>query len=139
MVDLMGQKVRMARLSQFTIKKIEPIDNSNYVKMTLQSAKDGYQYFLEVTFKNTYVAGDIDGKKENYYGFLFGEGTAGKNISSKNMQLIRQGRLAKGFTMAEVRLAIGDPIKTVKSKNGITTWYYKNGNVVKFGKNGRKI
>ena len=139
MIDLMGQKVRVPRLSQFTIKKIEPIDNSTYVKMSLQSAKDGYQYIMEVTFKNTYVAGDIDGKKENYYGFLFGEGAAGKNVSAKNMQLIRQGRIAKGFSKEEVRLAIGDPIKVVKNKNGITAWYYKNGNVVKFGKNGRKI
>lgn len=138
MVNPMGLNVSIPRLSQFTIKKIEAQDGPK-MKVTLQSAKDGYQYVKEVAFKNTNVAGDIDGKKEDYYGFLFGEGSPTKGISAKHMEMIHRGRIAKGFTKNEVRMAMGEPNSKVKNSNGITVWKYNNGSVVKFNKSGRVI
>ena len=129
MENMMGENVNIPRLSQFTIKKIEAIDNTNYVKMSLQSSKDGYQYVKHVTFKNESVIGDIDGNKEDYYKYLFAEGTVGKGVSAKNMELIRKGRLAKGFTKNEVKLALGEPQRRA-TVGGNTVWYYNNGNVV---------
>ena len=138
MENMMGENVNIPRLSQFTIKKIEAIDNTNYVKMSLQSSKDGYQYVKHVTFKNESVIGDIDGNKEDYYKYLFAEGTVGKGVSAKNMELIRKGRLAKGFTKNEVKLALGEPQRRA-TVGGNTVWYYSNGNVVKFNSKGRVI
>ena len=139
MTDLMGMQVSIPRLSQFTIKKVEPTKDPDYMKLTLQSATDGYQYAKDVKFRNTNVAGDIDGEKEDYYKFLLGEGSPAKDIPAKHMEMIRRGRIAKGFTMKEVRLAMGEPNRKAKNSNGITVWSYNNGSVVKFNKSGRVI
>lgn len=139
MTDYMGMQVSIPRLSQFTIKKIEADNDPNRMKVTLQSSKDGYQYVKSVAFKNTSVIGDIDGQKEDYYNYLFGEGSPAKGISASHLNMIQHGRIAKGFTMKEVRLAMGEPNRKVKNSNGVVVWKYNNGSVVKFNKNGRVI
>lgn len=139
MTNHLGLNVTVPRLSNFTIKKVEAQVTSNYVRLSLQSASDGYQYTKDVTFKNDNVAGDIDGYKEDYYNYLFGDGHPGKNIPASHMQLIQKGKVARGFTKEEVRLAKGKPRSEAKNSKGIVVWTYSNGSVVRFNKNGRVI
>lgn len=79
MENTAGEKVTIVRLSSFEIQKIMPRTGSNYVKMELKSVKSGEVYTKEVTFVNDDVAGDLDGYKEDYYGYIFAEGNPSKN------------------------------------------------------------
>ena len=86
-----GESVSMPKNSQFTIKKIMPIDNSPYVNMTLKSAKDGFEYTKRVSFTNTQVTGDIDGRREDYFDYLFKKGVVTvKHKVVKKMQRKRR-------------------------------------------------
>lgn len=97
-------------MSSFTIEKILAQDNTNYVMMTLKSTANGAIYAKRVTFVNANVAGDIDGYKEDYFHYLFGQGSAGLNkVPASHRNLIQQGRVAAGFTKEEVRMAKGIP------------------------------
>jgi len=68
-----GEKVKIARNSQFIIKSIEAQNDTKYVKMTLEGVTSKKNYYKQVTFKNDNVAGDIDGYKEDYYFYLFSD------------------------------------------------------------------
>jgi hypothetical protein len=71
------------------------------------------------------VTGDIDGQREDYYGYLFIEGRPNFNgVSDANRELIHQGRIRKGFTMNEVRMALGEPTHTASSSSGQVDWIY---------------
>ncbi|MDE6353554.1 MAG: hypothetical protein K2L56_00605 [Prevotella sp.] len=140
MVNAEGENVRIARMSSFTIDKILAQDNTNYVMMTLKSAATGAVYTKRVTFVNANVAGDIDGYKEDYFHYLFGQGSAGLNkVPASHRKMIQQGRVAAGFTKEEVRMAKGEPNRTAASSNGRVDWIYNNGTIVKFNSAGKVI
>lgn len=91
-----GEQVRIARLSSFTIVRIQPQSNTNYVKMTLKSLSSGNEYTKQVTFVNDNVTGDIDGYKEDYYNYLFNAGTANlSKIPAERRKKIQMGKVEK--------------------------------------------
>jgi hypothetical protein len=145
MDDAQGQKVQVNRLSSFVIKKIKAQSNSKYVTMTLKGATSGAEYTKQVTFVNDNVAGDIDGYKEDYYSYLFGDGDVPglKNLPPARRKLIQEGKVQNGFTKAEVRLAYGEPTKTATQSNGRADWVYNEEGsprrIVQFSKAGRVI
>lgn len=133
-----GEKVAVARLSSFKIEKVQPQSNTNYCKLTLKSLTTGAIYTKQVTFVNENVAGDIDGMKEDYYSYLFGNGASMANVPKAHRQLIQQGKVGVGYTKAEVRLAKGEPNRTAASSNGGEDWIYTDlGQIVKFNKAGK--
>lgn len=136
MQNASGDEVNIIRLSGFRIVQVRPKAGSKRVTMTLKSTKTGELYTKDVAIANESVIGDIDGQREDYYAFLFGEGDVWKryNVSAAHRELIRQGRVAKGFTAAEVQLAKGKPRRKVKSGSGRMDWIYGNGQIVKFNK-----
>ena len=72
------------------------------------------------------VTGDIDGKKEDYFGYLFAMGAGIKRETSQAARAaIRQGRVIVGMTEDEVRLALGEPDNTALGENGRFDWIYK--------------
>lgn len=140
MTNAEDKNVRIARMSSFTIEKILAQDNTNYVKMTLKSTASGAVYTKRVTFVNENVAGDIDGYKEDYFHYLFGQGSAGLNkVPASHRKMIQQGRVAAGFTKEEVRMAKGEPNRTASASNGRVDWIYNNGTIVKFNSAGKVI
>lgn len=135
-----GRQVNIVRLSSFVIEGIQSQNNTNYVKMTLKSVSTGALYTKQVTFVNDNVAGDIDGYKEDYYGYLFGTGASGLNkVPAEHRKLIQQGRVAAGFTKNEVSMALGEPDKKASAGNGRTDWIYDNGVIVKFSAAGKVL
>lgn len=136
-----GETVNILRYSTFEIVRVRPTTGSNYVDMTVKSTRTGETFTKRMTFQNENVAGDIDGYKEDYYGYLFLEGSPDmKGISAAHRKLIEQGKVVKGFTKREVKLAIGNPDKNAGSSSGRTDWIYSNaGVIIKFGTNGRVV
>lgn len=140
MTDAAGQSVKIARLSSFTIEKVQAQSNTNYVILTLKGANSGAVYTKQVTFVNDNVAGDIDGYKEDYFNYLFGTGSAGlSKIPAAHRKMIQQGKVGPGYTKEEVRMAKGEPDKTASAANGRTDWIYNNGTIVKFNSAGKVI
>lgn len=135
-----GKKVDVARLSSFKIEKVQSTSNSNYCKLTLKSLASGAVFTKMVTFVNENVAGDIDGMKEDYYPYLFGNGKGMGNIPQAHRAMIQQGKVGVGYTKAEVRMAKGEPNRTAASSNGAEDWIYTElGQIVKFSKAGKVL
>ena len=67
--------VTMAKETTFRIDGMRPVRNSRYVTLTLSETVTGRLYTKNVTFNNENVTGDIDGQKEDYFGYLFSEGS----------------------------------------------------------------
>lgn len=141
MLNAKQESVNVLRYSTFEIVRVRPTTGSNYVEMTLKSTRTGETFTKRVTFENENVAGDIDGYKEDYFGYLFLDGAPNmKGISKAHRALIEQGKVAKGFTKREVEMAIGKPDKNAGSNSGRTDWIYSyTGTIIKFDKNGRVI
>ena len=134
-----GEKVSIARLSSFKIEKVQAQSNTNYCKLTLKSSS-GAIYYKQVTFVNENVAGDIDGMKEDYYPYLFGNGKGASGIPAAHMQRIQKGQVGVGYTKEEVRLAKGEPNRTASSSSGREDWIYTDlGQIVKFDKAGKVL
>ena len=121
------RKVRVPRMSEFTIERLLPLRNSSYVTLTLQETESRRIYYKDVTFDHVDdVTGDIDGKKEDYFGYLFAMGAGIKRETSQAARAaIRQGRVIVGMTEDEVRLALGEPDNTALGDNGRFDWIYK--------------
>lgn len=135
-----GEMVAVARLSSFKIEKVQPQSNTNYCKLTLKSLTTGAVYIKQVTFVNENVAGDIDGMQEDYYPYLFGNGTSMANVPKAHRKMIQQGKVGVGYTKAEVRLAKGEPNRTAASSNGAEDWIYTDlGQIVKFNRAGKVL
>lgn len=120
------RKVKVPRLMEFVIDAISPHTTDNYVTMTLTEAESRRVYTKDVTFTNEDVTGDIDGKREDYFGYLFGIGEGKlRNSTPETRAMIRQGRVAVGMTDEEVELALGEPDNIVEAGNGRVDWIYK--------------
>lgn len=137
--------LKVPRLTAFTIENVVPKKNSSYVTLTLQETESRRIYFKEVTFSNVdNVTGDIDGRREDYFGYLFAMG-AGKarNTTQAARAAIRKGRVILHMTEDEVTMAVGEPNQIVESSNGRHDWIYNRSNgkllIVKFDGNGTVI
>jgi len=122
--------LNVPRQTTFSIENLAPKQNSSYVTLTLKDQETRRVYFKDVTFTNTdNVAGDIDGVREDYFGYLFamGEGKARKT-SQATREAIRQGRVILNMSEDEVLMAVGDPEKTIEGDNGVHRWLYPRSN-----------
>ncbi|MGN0222148.1 MAG: hypothetical protein ACI4BA_08530 [Prevotella sp.] len=133
-----GTETSVDRLTSFTVHNMTAVANGSRVRVTLNNIEDGTQLTKEVIMTNKSIIGDIDGQREDYFNYLFGEGDIweGKKISAEHRTLIRQGKVEKGFTQKEVLMSKGNPQRRYKSRNGQTHWVYENGLIVKFNRQG---
>ena len=137
--------LKVPRMTAFTIEAIMPKTNSHYVTLTLKETESRRIYFKDVTFENTdNVAGDIDGHREDYFGYLFamGQGRA-RQTSQAARAAIRQGRVILSMSEDEVAMAMGEPDSTSEGTNGQYNWIYKRSGgkllVVSFDATGKVI
>ena len=137
--------LKVPRLTTFTIENVAPKNNSDYVTLTLKESESRRMYFKDVTFKNIdNVTGDIDGNREDYFGYLFamGEGKA-RQTTQATRAAIRQGRVILNMTEDEVIMAMGEPNQTAESSNGRYDWIYNRSNgkllIVNFDGSGKVI
>ena len=137
--------LKVPRMTSFTIENILPKRNSQYVTLTLKEFESRRIYFKDVTFTNVdNVTGDIDGRREDFFGYLFAMG-AGKarNTTQAARAAIREGRVILRMTEDEVTLAMGEPARTVEGTNGRHDWIYNRSNgkllVVQFDASGTVI
>jgi hypothetical protein len=117
------QTVSVVRLSTFTIKDIYRLGDSNTVTLTLKGEKTGETYTKEVSLNNSRVNGSEEVLDE-----LFVEGDPEKieGIDKKNLPLIQQQKVKKGFTEAEVRLALGEPTDVSRITADHYQWLYQS-------------
>ena len=128
MADSTGVEKSIQRMSRFTVKKIRAKVGTTYVKMTLAD-RTGKTWTKDVTFVQEDVAGDIDGRKEDYYFKLFttADLSKTKDVRESNMKYISKHIVRPGFTEAEVRLALGDPDgRGSAAKGAVYSWTYKS-------------
>lgn len=135
--------VKVPKLMEFRIDGMAPVRNSNYVTLTLTETETGRIYSKDVTFVNQNVPGDVDGQKEDYFGYLFGFGEGRmRNTSAATRTMIREGRVGIGMTEEEVEMAVGEPESKAESSDGRYEWTYKRTKswlIVQFGKSGKVI
>ena len=141
--DGKDRTVKVPKLTSFTVERIQSNGSSPYVTLALKELDSRRDYFLDVTFKQLDdVTGDIDGKKENYFGYLFAMGQGKSNVTtSAGRAGIRQGRVMQGMTSDEVILAMGEePGQRIDGTGGRFDWKYPRSQgktlVVHFGRNG---
>ena len=142
MTNEKGNKVNILRLSSFKIQAIRGMNGSKYMKLTLKSIKTGEVFYKDVTFEHDdNVTGDIDGRREDYFDYLFKSGSINfSKYPASHVTAMQQGKAIKGMTKECVLLAKGDPDRTVKDRNGREDWIYaREGVVVKFDKNGKVL
>ena len=128
MIDALGNEKSVKRITPFYIERIAAKLGTNYVTLFL-SDKDGNKWKKDVTFEQKSVAGDVDGKKEDYFFYLFAEGDTRyiRDVREENMESIRKGFVRAGFTEAEVRLALGEPDGIGTASHGtVYTWTYSS-------------
>ena len=135
--------VKVPKLTGFRIDGMAPVHSSNYVTLTLTETETGRIYSKDVTFVSENVAGDIDGQKEDYFGYLFGFGEGSlRSTSAATRTMIREGRVGMGMTEEEVEMAVGEPDSKAESSDGRYEWIYKRTNswlIVQFGKQGKVV
>ena len=124
------RELNVPRLTSFTIEALSPIPNSQYVTLTLKETESRRIYYKDVTFEHTdNVAGDIDGQREDYFGYLFAMGTGRTRQTSQAARAaIRQGRVILGMTEDEVAMAMGEPDNIIDNGKGRRTWVYNRSN-----------
>jgi hypothetical protein len=135
--------VKVPKLMAFRIDGMAPVRNSNYVTLTLTETETGRTYAKDVTFINESVTGDIDGQKEDYFGYLFGFGEGRlRNTNAATRTMIREGRVGMGMTEEEVEMAVGEPDNKADLPNGRYQWIYKRTKawlIVEFSKSGQVV
>ena len=99
----------------------------------------GLHVALRAMHDDNGVAGDIDGHREDYFNYLFQKGAIDfSKYPANHVTAMQQGKAIRGMTKECVRLAKGEPARTVKDRNGREDWIYpREGVVVKFDKNGK--
>lgn len=138
--SLNGTEQPAKRYTQYTIRKVEVENGSNYVSMTLTD-RQGRLYVKRITFLRERVTGDVH-RSENYFGEVFGVGDLRKlypAVSEAAWAKIERGEVAIGMTMEECRLALGEPMRFYKDAvTGIQDWIYENHVILSF-KAGRVV
>ena len=115
---------QISRLTTFVIEGIRKT-NDTYFTLTLKDKK-GQIYYKDVTFENVDVAGDIAGRREDFFDFLFAAG-AGANFSNKVREAIDKKEVTYGMTKDEVNMSVGTPDQTGSdSSTGNLSWFYHN-------------
>ena len=135
--------LKVPRMTAFTIEAIMPKANSNYFTLTLKETESRRIYFKDVTFvESDNVTGNIDGQRNDYFGYLFamGQGRA-RQTSQAARAAIRQGRVILAMSEDEVAMAMGEPDDITQGTNGQYKWLYKRSGgkllVVSFNPTGR--
>lgn len=119
--------LKVPRMTAFTIEAIMPKANSNYFTLTLKETESRRIYFKDVTFvESDNVTGNIDGQRNDYFGYLFamGQGRA-RQTSQAARAAIRQGRVILAMSEDEVAMAMGEPDDITQGTNGQYKWIYK--------------
>ena len=116
------QTVTVMRLSTFTINDIYRLGDSNTVTLTLKGEKTGEVYTKEVALNRT-----RDNNSEDVLSELFVEGDPEKidGVDKKNLTFIQRQQVKKGFTEAEVRLALGEPTDVSRITADHYQWVYQ--------------
>ena len=127
MADSYGARVKVARLSVFTIKDIKPQRGQQYVKMTLTGHGSGREYTMMVILRSDDATGDIATMSEHLFSSIFAWGDPMKmeGVRQSNLQNVQKGIVKVGFTENEVRLALGEPTDYGTDDHGHYTWIYK--------------
>ena len=133
-----GAEISVDRLTTFIIRSMVALPNTSRACVTLYNIEEGTILTKEVQMENTSITGDIDGQHEDYFKYLFGDGDfwEGKKVTQPRRQLIRQGKVEKGFTQEEVLMSKGKPQRRYKANGGQTHWVYNNGLVIRFNRQG---
>lgn len=118
---------RAPALTSFKIIAIKSLRDKRSVKMTLQHVKTKANYTKEVFIKNKLPNGNELGQLDNIYENLFAEGNPSnvKGISPSHLESIRQGKIQKGFSEAEVLLIRTDGYEVTHKDNKTYTWMFK--------------
>ena len=126
--DSKGNVVRLPRLTTLTMKKIRSQSGSEYAKVTLYDPETGNTYTKDVLFTNKNRIGVADTQRNMYVDNLFALGNPKtmKGVRMENWQDMKSGKVRKGFSANEVRVAMGNPTSTGKS-GANTVWFYRNG------------
>jgi hypothetical protein len=96
--------------------------------MTLRGLGSGKTYTKEVTFVSQDVSGDIAGTHEDLYDRLFVEGNPLDipGVEKAHLSDIQKGVVRKGFSEAEVKLALGEPSGRGEMDASTYTMVYKH-------------
>lgn len=125
-LDETDTPVRLPRYTQFTIKNIISQNNSPYIFLELEDI-DGKNYKIKATFTHTSVV-DVILQSDNYFTVLFGIGNLRAkypNITEEVWNMISRGKVQKGMTTDECRLALGNPIRIHIVTGSHETWSYE--------------
>ena len=107
-------------------KNIISQNNSPYIFLELEDI-DGKNYKIKATFTHTSVV-DVILQSDNYFTVLFGIGNLRAkypNITEEVWNMISRGKVRKGMTTDECRLALGNPIRIHIVTGGHETWSYE--------------
>lgn len=126
MTDSRQNKFTISGLTTFKIVSIKSQRGKGSVKMTLQNLQNGVNYIKEVYFKDAPGAAVVVGQRDNIFENLFGMGnpTNTKGVDPRHLTAIRQGKIQKGFSEAEVRLVRDDDYEVVAETNTSYTWQF---------------
>ena len=122
MLNSKEQVVNVVRLSPFTVNDIYRLGDSNTVTLTLKGEKTGEVYTKEVALNRT-----RSNNSEDVLSELFVEGDPEKieGVDKKNLTFIQRQQVKKGFTEAEVRLALGEPTDVSRITADHYQWVYQ--------------
>jgi len=134
--------VSVPRLTSFAVTDIYRLGDSDKVTLTLKGKKNGAVYTKEVSVTNTKVNGSEDVLDQL---FIEGDPTKMAGVRAANMPAIVKQQVKRGFTEAEVKLALGEPTE-VKKISGVTyQWEYhyvdssRPFRIVKFNKKTKRV
>ena len=113
--------VKVLRLSPFTVTDIFRLGNSNTVTVKLKGEKTGETYTKDVSLVNSKVNGSEDILSEL---LVEGDPEQIEGVRKVNLPAIQQQKVLKGFTEAEVRLALGEPTDITRTTADIYEWTY---------------
>ena len=139
MMNEKSQKLQgVPRMTGFLIESIHPLTNTKYVTLRLKNNATAGYFLKDVTFDDASLSGDSALPQDDYFGYLFAEGT-GKQLETSigSRAMINVGHVGTGFSEDEVLQAVGEPERTEALGDGRYNWYYTRSQgailVVKFG------